>query len=164
MISQSIEKDQIILFDSIGEYVEFSMDVDRYISSEQNLSQEVFELKDSILQARKKREKLNRFVIISDLQLFLSDSQISDNDFAMIYEEGQRVGIHFILSTHKNFFTASTTMSKYVKERIDIGIIAQKMGDQTVFARSSFAREENFNVDEVYFHFKDIQTKMKITK
>ncbi|MBP2621636.1 hypothetical protein DHL47_09980 [Streptococcus panodentis] len=164
MVIHSIEKERITLFDSTNEFINFSMDVGRYINLEQGLTKEAFELKNAILQARKKRNQLNKFVIITDLQTFLSESQLSDNDFAMMYEESQKVGVHFIFSAHKNFFMASTTISKYIKERVDIGIIAQKMGDQTVFTRSSFAREENFNIDEVYFHYKDIQTKIKITK
>ena len=89
---------------------------------------------------------------------------IEENDFALLYEEGPKVGLHLIFSANKSFFTSSVGLSGYLRERIDTALIAMKMVNQTIFTRSSSVKEKELPIDQAYLHYHDAQTRIKITK
>ena len=51
-----------------------------------------------------------------------------------------------------------------MKAHLDTSLIAMKMSDQTIFTRSSMGREEPLLDDQIYFHYQNVQVKLKITK
>ena len=94
----------------------------------------------------------------------MSQSAIEPNELALLMEEGQRVGLHFIFVTHKTYLTGYADIPKYLKAHLDTAVIAMKMGEQTIFTRSSMGREEPLLDDQIYLHYQNVQTKLKITK
>lgn len=47
---------------------------------------------------------------------------------------------------------------------LDTALIAMKMNYQSILTRSSMGREEPLLDDQIYFHYQNVQVKLKITK
>ncbi|HEM2816631.1 TPA: type VII secretion protein EssC [Streptococcus suis] len=154
----------VTLFDVTDEYGRFAGKVKQYYSSSELTENVVEELKMRVLHARKQKEQLNEFVIISDLPAFMTVDGMTDNDFALLYEEGQRVGLHLIVVANKTYMSLSSGIQRLIKQKLDTVLIAMKMSNQSVVARSEVGREAELAIDEVYLHYQDQQIKLKITK
>ena len=154
----------IELFDMRGDYRDFESKVTSYHAVGEGLFNIVNTLKNETLEQRRKHEYEEKFILISDLSEFMKQEGIEDNDFALLYEEGPKVGLHLIFSANKNFFTSSVGLSGYLRERMDTALIAMKMVNQTIFTRSSNVKEKELPIDQAYLHYHDVQTRIKITK
>ena len=164
MLFHVSETDAITIFDPTGEYSGYSNNVGNYIGYDMDYRSTVESLKEKVLLARKQRTISECFVVITDVAQFVSQSAIEPNELALLMEEGQRVGLHFIFVTHKTYLTSYTDIPKYLKAHLDTAVIAMKMGEQTIFTRSSMGREEPLLDDQIYLHYQNVQTKLKITK
>ncbi len=153
----------MVLFDLKSEYPNMRRNVTEHISDEAAAAQRLAELKEEVLQLRQKGERKEQFLLISDLQSFMKSGVITENDFAMLYEEGMRVGLHLIYASNKSFFVSSMGLSRYLKDQTDTALIAMKLINQTVFIKSFSTREEEMQTDQLYLHYKDVQTRLKIT-
>ncbi|CYW12650.1 hypothetical protein [Streptococcus suis] len=58
----------------------------------------------------------------------------------------------------------SSGIQRLIKQKLDTVLIAMKMSNQSVVARSEVGREAELAIDEVYLHYQDQQIKLKITK
>ena len=157
-------KEMITIFDSIAEHSQFSDNVGNYIGYDMDCRSTLESLKERVLMARKQRSTFEHFVVITDVSQFVSQSNIEPNELALLIEEGQRVGLHFIFVTHKTYLASYTDITKYMKAHLDTALIAMKMSDQSIFTRSSMGREEPLLDDQIYFHYQNVQVKLKITK
>ena len=157
-------KEMITIFDSIAEHSQFSDNVGNYIGYDMDCRSTLESLKERVLIARKQRSTFEHFVVITDVSQFVSQSNIEPNELALLIEEGQRVGLHFLFVTHKTYLTSYTDITKYMKAHLDTALIAMKMSDQSIFTRSSMGREEPLLDDQIYFHYQNVQVKLKITK
>jgi len=157
-------KEMITIFDSIAEHSQFSDNVGNYIGYDMDCRSTLEFLKERVLMARKQRSTFEHFVVITDVSQFVSQSNIEPNELALLIEEGQRVGLHFIFVTHKTYLASYTDITKYMKAHLDTALIAMKMSDQSIFTRSSMGREEPLLDDQIYFHYQNVQVKLKITK
>ena len=157
-------KEMITIFDSIAEHSQFSDNVGNYIGYDMDCRSTLESLKERVLMARKQRSTFEHFVVITDVSQFVSQSNIEPNELALLIEEGQRVGLHFLFVTHKTYLTSYTDITKYMKAHLDTALIAMKMSDQSIFTRSSMGREEPLLDDQIYFHYQNVQVKLKITK
>ncbi|MGQ7463007.1 FtsK/SpoIIIE domain-containing protein [Streptococcus suis] len=164
MLAETVDKSQVTFIDSLDEYTEESGQFGEYYHSESDYNSLISEWKESVMQARRHRENLDKYIVISDLSSFITATGLSDNDFAMLYEEGQKVGFHLIYTVSKAFMTISSPLTRYLKGKVDTALIAMKLGTQTVFTRSHTGAESELASDEIYLHYKDAQTKLKITK
>ena len=95
---------------------------------------------------------------------FVAQSSLEPNELALLMEEGQRVGLHFIFVAHKTFITSYTDIPKYMRTHIDTAVIAMRMSDQTIYTRSQTGKEENLPADQVYLQYQGSQIQLKITR
>ena len=134
-------------------------------SNETDVSLIAEALKEQIIEERQRQYYQDRFIFISDLGHFIEVTRLTDNDFALMYEEGQKVGIHFIFVSSKAYLTHKNSIQRYLELKPVVGIVVgMKMVDQTFFKRSSTGIEGPLNTDQIYLHYKDVQTLLKITK
>ena len=164
LLPHLFDREIITIFDPIDEYHSCSDKVGHYIGSGMSYRSTLDTLKEQVLLARKQRRMFEHVVVITDVGQFVSESNIEPNELALLMEEGQRVGLHFIFVTHKTYLSSFTDIAKYMKSRLDTAIIAMKMGEQSIFNRSATGREEALLDDQIYFHYQNMQTKLKITK
>ena len=158
------DKEVITIFDPIDEYRSVSDRVEHYIGSGMSYRSILDSLKEQVLIARKQRRMLEHFVVITDVGQFVTESNIEPNELALLMEEGQRVGLHLIFATHKSYLSGYTDIPKYMKTQLDTAIIAMKMSEQSIYTRSTTGREEPLLDDQIYLHYQNVQTKLKITK
>ena len=158
------DKEVITIFDPIDEYRSVSDRVEHYIGSGMSYRSILDSLKEQVLIARKQRRMLEHFVVITDVGQFVTESNIEPNELALLMEEGQRVGLHLIFATHKSYLLGYTDIPKYMKTQLDTAIIAMKMSEQSIYTRSTTGREEPLLDDQIYLHYQNVQTKLKITK
>ena len=163
-LAYQFEPPQLALFDLQSSYQDAALAFESYAHEESDYGLLVSQLKEEVLEARRGRHRLNRFLIITDLGQFVSKSAISDQDFALLFEEGKRVGLHIIYVTNKTYMNSFNGIQKYLKAQVDTALIAMKMMDQAIFTKSFSHREEPLALDEVYLHRRDRQEKIKITK
>ena len=158
------DKEVITIFDPIDEYRSVSDRVEHYIGSGMSYRSILDSLKEQVLITRKQRRMLEHFVVITDVGQFVTESNIEPNELALLMEEGQRVGLHLIFATHKSYLSGYTDIPKYMKTQLDTAIIAMKMSEQSIYTRSTTGREEALLDDQIYLHYQNVQTKLKITK
>ncbi len=154
----------IILMDTKAEFGKVQDGVTEYLTDEHRLADRMAALKEEILQLRQKNERKEQFLLISDLPSFMKSGAIAENDFAMLYEEGLRAGLHIIYAANKSFFVTSMGISRFLKEQTDTALLAMKMINQTIFTKSFTTREEEIPTDQLYLHYRDVQTRVKITE
>lgn len=164
ILAGTIDKSQVTFIDSLDEYSEERVRFGEYYHSESDYDGLISEWKETVMQARRQRVNLNKYIVLGDLASFIAATALSDNDFAMLYEEGQKVGFHLIYTVTKAFMSLSSPLTRYLKGKVDIALISMKLGSQTVFTRSQTGAEADLAYDEIYLHYKDVQTKLKITK
>ena len=164
ILIHSVSKDKITIFDPVDDYSQYSDEVRYFAGYETNIRTVLDELKEQIILARKCRKVFDHYILITEMNQFVAQSSLEPNELALLMEEGQRVGLHFIFVSHKTFITSYTDIPKYMRMHIDTAVIAMRMSDQTIYTRSQTGKEENLPADQVYLQYQGSQIQLKITR
>ncbi|RSJ75353.1 type VII secretion protein EssC [Streptococcus cristatus] len=164
ILIHSVSKDKITIFDPVDDYSQYSDEVRYFAGYETNIRTVLDELKEQIILARKCRKVFDHYILITEMNQFVAQSSLEPNELALLMEEGQRVGLHFIFVSHKTFITSYTDIPKYMRTHIDTAVIAMRMSDQTIYTRSQTGKEENLPADQVYLQYQGSQIQLKITR
>ncbi|MGT2910009.1 FtsK/SpoIIIE domain-containing protein, partial [Streptococcus dentapri] len=165
MVAARPSKDAVIAFDLAEVYDATYEWTEYYDNNDIDSFKKGFEtLKQTILTDRHTGRYEDRFVFITDLSQLLEVTSLQANDFAMLYEEGDKVGVHFIYGTARLFVSRRDQIQLYLEQRQGDAIIAMKVSDQNFYKKSSNKGERFLDNDQVYYHHQDEQTLIKITK
>ncbi|MGT2912969.1 FtsK/SpoIIIE family protein, putative secretion system component EssC/YukA [Streptococcus criceti] len=168
MVKARPSRDELICFDTADV---FDVDLDDYDwqayhhhNEIESFRQAFNNLKDTIIRDRQNKYYQDRFVFITDLAQLLSITNLDDNDFALMYEEGIKVGVHLIYATNLSFVNRSSVIKNYLEQQAGDALIAMKMGSQSFYKKSNSRSEGFMDSDQVYYHHQDEQTLIKITR
>lgn len=168
MVKARPSRDELICFDTADV---FDVAVDDYDwqayhhhNEIESFRQAFNNLKDTIIKDRHTNYYQDRFVFITDLAQLLSITHLDDNDFALMYEEGIRVGVHLIYATNLSFVNRSSVIKNYLEQQAGDALIAMKMGSQSFYKKSNSRSESFMDSNQVYYHHQDEQTLIKITR
>lgn len=143
------------------EYLINSSDV--YISGE--MTHSLLDEMEKELQARKtKSDYKDTFIIVPDLLVFTEAFGQGEAKFKALYNEGPKLGIHFIIAgTKQNFFKVDN-ITRHLKNEITTALVAMRMYDQSLVDHVENSREQKLADDQLYLYNKGSYKKIKIIK
>lgn len=153
---------QISLFDIMTEFVGYQDKVANYFDLA-HLAGIEYQLMIELEKRKQRKSTVINFYIISDLVAFLENSKISLNNFVTLYQEGPKFGMHFIFADVKTNLAKSDPVIRYLKDNLEIALIAQRLYDQTLVTHRMTSREEALKVDEIYLCQEGQVQKLKIS-
>ncbi|KXT75906.1 type VII secretion protein EssC [Streptococcus sp. DD12] len=164
MIDAVYPQAEIVVYDNDQTFDEDQQWASSFITESHDLKASLHGLKNQMIRERQQGNFERRFIFFTDLVGLIEQTGLSEQEFAMMYEEGLKVGMHFIFATTRAYTHKRDTLARYLLDRQDMALITCKMTEQSFYQRSQTGAEPVFQPDQMYFHANDEQVIIKITK
>lgn len=156
---------QTMIIDAMNqELEELGSHVNTYISGQVEIASVKETLLDEIDSRLKHKEKHKNWLVqIADLRDFSERSNLDDYEISILLEQGEKVGIYFIICSEYSYIGMSyEQVPKYVRNQATVGLISMRLGDQDIF-KQPFIRQEKYPEPfECYFSMDHQHMKIKI--
>lgn len=162
VLNNLTEDVSLVLLDPARNYEDWAGLVEEYTYE----SVEAFvELWEDELKARMNGDSYRRVVcLIPDFVSFLDQSSLVEDRFAELYDKGPKYKMHFIVSTMKNSLNQFNSVTRALKNNLDLAMLTMRLYDQSFIDSPYLSGEPRIEPSEAYFFNKGKAIKIKLSK
>ncbi|MRX72690.1 type VII secretion protein EssC [Bacillus lacus] len=145
---------QTMLIDHADQgFADIGLKMKNYISdSESILLMKKHMITDISKRIKGKQSGIKWMILIRDLKDFAERSSLLEEELSILFEQGPKVGIHFIICGDASYINTSyEKTAKTIRSLANSGLVSMRLGDQDIFSQP-FIRKETYPKEfEVYF-------------
>ena len=157
---------KIMLLDTAGDYTHFKEDVRTYVGNEEELPDLVKQLFDIFerRQVQPLEEQEPWFIVIPNLQTFIQESGISEEDWVRLFNKAYQVKLYLILGGSYQYLGISGD-AQVKKVRLDAQwfLVGMRLTDQSFLDKVYNSKEPKLDTDMVYIHNRKQYQQLKIS-
>lgn len=142
----------------------FGNHVNAYLSDQSSMTAIKKDLLKEIEMRKETQQLSNKWMIlITDLKDFAERSDLQEEEFARLLDDGPPSGIHLIIcSDYQYIGIGFEQIPKYARNQATVGLVSMRLGDQDIFKQPYIRQEKYPDVYEVYFAMDHDHLKIKI--
>lgn len=152
-----------LFLDISGQYNELEQNVSTYVRSS-NATLLIPNMIRELNERKTHSKNVHTLVILPDLLEFIEEAKPDSIEWARLYNEGPKYGLHFVIGTQKSTMFKSDSIVKLVKENLDTVLVTQRLYDQSIIVHKENSREPYLKEDELYVSQNNTIVKVKIVK